>query len=107
MPWLLYASSNSPQYPLNRMLDGPQNKCGCFGEEQNKLSRLLLYLLYMPRNVFGKHVYTHYIFGKIGYFQKGYYWHKILQQLTFSCEPHDMDRLVQSMHAYKSYTDEH
>lgn len=65
MPWLLYSWENRPQYPLNRMPDGLQNKSGCFREEQNKLrklslcilsipSNLSLYILYIPRTVFEK-----------------------------------------------------
>jgi len=75
MPWLLYSWENRSQYPLNRMPDGPQNKSGCFGEEQNKLcklslyilyipSKLSLYILYIPRTVFEKYYSIHSIFEK-------------------------------------------
>jgi hypothetical protein len=83
MPWLLYSWENRPQYPLNMMPDGPQNKSGCFGEEQNKLHKLSLYIQYIPKIIFEKHYSIHSIFEKIGYVEKEYYWHKILQQLIF------------------------
>jgi len=83
MPWLLYSQENRSQYPLNRMPDGPQNKSGCFGEEQNKLCKLSLYILHIPRTIFEKYYSIHSIFEKTGYVQKEYYWHKILPQLIF------------------------
>jgi len=57
------------------MPDGPQNKSGCFGQEQNKLHKLSLYILYIPsklslyilyiqRTVFEKHYSIYSIFEK-------------------------------------------
>jgi hypothetical protein len=37
MPWTLYLRGKSPQYPLERRLDGPQSQSGCCGEEKNLL----------------------------------------------------------------------
>jgi hypothetical protein len=35
MPWPLYSHGNSPRYPLDRRLGGPQNQSKCYGEEKN------------------------------------------------------------------------
>lgn len=101
------------------MPDGPQNKSGCFGEEQNKLcklslyilyipSKLSLYILYIPRTVFEKYYSIHSIFEKKeGTYRKDTTGARFCNSWFFSCDPNDTDSLVQLMHAYKSYTDEH
>jgi hypothetical protein len=64
MPWLLSYWKNRPQHPMNRIPDRPQNKLGCFGEEENKLCKLSLYNLYIPRTVVEKHYSIHIPFLK-------------------------------------------
>jgi hypothetical protein len=36
-PLQLYPRGKSPRYPLDRILRGPQSRCGCCGEENNLL----------------------------------------------------------------------